>query len=163
VLRPPSASAIPRDGDDGRTRSQGRVRQSTMVFSRVPLLVVQAALVVAWSSAYLGAILASNTGSIVRVILWRFFGVSLLFLPFLWRRLRRGVTWQWLALHGMLGAIGMFCCIGLGIEAINLGLPAGTASLISALQPLATAVLAGPLLRERVTRGQWIGLTVGLL
>jgi len=134
-----------------------------MVFSRVPLLVVQAALVVAWSSAYLGAILASNTGSIVRVILWRFIGVSLLFLPFLWRRLRRGVTWHWLALHGMLGAIGMFCCIGLGIEAINLGLPAGTASLISALQPLATAALAGPLLRERVTRGQWIGLTVGLL
>jgi drug/metabolite transporter (DMT)-like permease len=134
-----------------------------MMFNRVPVAVFQAGLVVAWSSAYLGAILASNTGSIVRVILWRFVGVSLLFLPFLWKRVRNGVTWRWCVLHGMLGAVGMFSCIGLGIEAINLGLPAGTASLISALQPLATAVLAGPILRETVVRGQWIGLGIGLL
>src|SRR5262245_28647185 len=44
-------------GKTGRTRSQGRVQPTKMLFSRVPLLVVQAALVLAWSSAYLGAIL----------------------------------------------------------------------------------------------------------
>ncbi|HYB11202.1 MAG TPA: DMT family transporter [Alphaproteobacteria bacterium] len=133
-----------------------------MIFDRVPLVIFQAGLVLAWSSAYLGAILASNTGSIIRVLLWRFVLVSLLFSPFLWRAIRRGVTWRWCLTHGLLGAVGMFSCIGLGIEAINLGLPAGTASLISALQPLATGVCAGPILGERVARRQWIGLTIGL-
>src|SRR5215471_9873129 len=132
-----------------------------MVFKRIPLVVVQAALVLAWCSAFLGAIIASDTGSIVRVLLWRFIAVSLLFSPSLWRAVRRGVTWRWCLLQVLLGAIGMFACVGLGIEAINLRLPAGTACLISALQPLAAAVFAGPLLGERVDRGQWIGLAVG--
>ena len=41
------------------------------------------------------------------------------------------------------------------------GVPSG--ALISALQPLAAAVLAGPLMAERVLRSQWIGLAVGFL
>src|SRR5215510_3054270 len=133
------------------------------MLERVPLVIFQAGLVLAWSSAFLGAILASETGSILRVMLWRFVAVGLMFLPFLYRTLRRGVTLRWWLVHGALGAIGMFACIGLGQEAINLGLPAGTASLIAALQPLATAVFASPFLGERVLRGQWIGLLIGLL
>lgn len=133
------------------------------MFNRNPLLVFQVGLVFAWSSAYIGAVLASDTGSIVRVILWRFTLVSLLFLPFLWKTLRRGVTWQWCLVQAVLGVVGMFGSVGLGIEAINLGLPAGTASLIAALQPLATAVLAGPVLGERVVRAQWIGLLIGVV
>jgi len=46
--------------------------------------------------------------------------------------------------------------------AIDLGLPAGTAALITALQPLLTAVAAGPYLGERITGRQWLGLTLGL-
>lgn len=130
---------------------------------RIPLLIFQVGLVFAWSSAYLGAVLASDTGSIVRVILWRFIVVTLLFAPFLWRTLRRGVSWQWCLVQIVLGAVGMFGSVGLGIEAINLGLPAGSASLIAALQPLATAVFAGPFVGERVVRAQWIGLLIGIL
>ncbi len=135
-----------------------------MPFARTPLLVFQVGLVLAWSSGYVGAIIAADTGSVVRVLLWRFIGVAILFSPFLWQAFRRGImTWRFCALHGMLGLIGMFVCVGLGIQAINLGLPAGTGALISALQPLAAAVLAGPLLRERVARSQWIGLAVGFI
>jgi drug/metabolite transporter (DMT)-like permease len=134
-----------------------------MPFARVPLLVFQVGLVLAWSSGYVGAIIAADTGSIVRVLLWRFVGVALLFSPFLIHALRRGVTWRWVALHSLLGVIGMFACVGLGIQAINLGLPAGTGALISALQPLAAAVLAGPLLGERVIRSQWVGLAIGFV
>jgi drug/metabolite transporter (DMT)-like permease len=134
-----------------------------MPFARVPLLVFQVGLVLAWSSGYVGAIIAAETGSIVRVLLWRFIGVALLFSPFLIQAFRRGVTLRWCALHALLGAVGMFACVGLGIQAINLGLPAGTGALISALQPLAAAVLAGPLLAERVRRSQWIGLGIGFL
>jgi drug/metabolite transporter (DMT)-like permease len=134
-----------------------------MPFARVPLLVLQIGLILAWSSGYVGAIIAADTGSIVRVLVWRFIGVALLFSPFLWRAFRRGVTWKWCGVHALLGVVGMFACVGLGIEAIDLGLPAGTGALISALQPLAAAVLAGPLLGERVLRSQWIGLAIGFL
>jgi drug/metabolite transporter (DMT)-like permease len=134
-----------------------------MPFSRSPLLVFQIGLVLAWSSGYVGAIIAADTGSVVRVLVWRFMIIALLFSPFLWRAIRRGVTWRWCALHGLLGVVGMFGCVGLGIQAINLGLPAGTGALISALQPLAAAVLAGPLLGERVLGRQWAGLLIGFL
>jgi drug/metabolite transporter (DMT)-like permease len=134
-----------------------------MIFPRVPLLVLQVGLVLAWSSGYVGAIIAADTDSVVRVLLWRFVCVAVLFSPFLLNALRRGITWRWCLLHGTLGVVGMFACVGLGIEAINLGLPAGTGALISALQPLAAAVLAGPILSERVSRAQWIGLAVGFV
>jgi drug/metabolite transporter (DMT)-like permease len=45
--------------------------------------------------------------------------------------------------------------------AVKLGLPAGIAALISSLQPLATGVLVGPLLGERVTPRRWLGIGVG--
>ena len=71
-----------------------------MPFARVPLLVFQVGLILAWSSGYVGAIIASDTGSVVRVLLWRFIGVALLFSPFLMRAIRRGtVTWRWCALQ----------------------------------------------------------------
>lgn len=134
-----------------------------MPFARIPLLVLQVGLILAWSSGYVGAIIAAETDSIIRVLLWRFIGVALLFSPFLIRAIRRGVTWRWCALHALLGVVGMFACVGLGIQSINLGLPAGTGALISALQPLAAAVLAGPLLGERVIKSQWVGLGIGFL
>ncbi|MES1153211.1 MAG: DMT family transporter [Dongia sp.] len=134
-----------------------------MIFPRIPLVILQVGLVLAWSSGYVGAIIAADTDSIVRVLLWRFVCVALLFSPFLLQAIRRGITWRWCLLHGTIGVIGMFFCVGLGIESINLGLPAGTGALISALQPLAAAVLAGPILSERVSRAQWIGLAVGFI
>jgi drug/metabolite transporter (DMT)-like permease len=132
-----------------------------MISSRIPLPVLQVGLVLAWSSGYLGGVIATDTDSIVRVLLWRFACVAILFSPFLVAALRRGITWRWCLLHGTLGVVGMFVCVGLGIEGLDLGLPAGTACLISALQPLTAAVLAGPVLGERVSRAQWIGLAVG--
>jgi drug/metabolite transporter (DMT)-like permease len=47
--------------------------------------------------------------------------------------------------------------------AIGQGLPAGIAGLFSALQPLLTALLAAPLLGDRVTMSQWSGIGVGLI
>ena len=43
------------------------------------------------------------------------------------------------------------------------GLPAGISALVAGLQPLATGLLAGPLLGERVSRGRWIGIGIGFL
>ncbi len=41
------------------------------------------------------------------------------------------------------------------------GIPAGVTALIVGLQPLLTATLAGPLLAERVSPRQWLGLAIG--
>lgn len=43
------------------------------------------------------------------------------------------------------------------------GLPAGIAALIAGLQPLATGLLVGPLLGERVSATRWAGIAVGFL
>lgn len=46
--------------------------------------------------------------------------------------------------------------------AIHHGLPSGMAALLVGLQPILTALVAGPLFGERITRRQWLGLGLGL-
>ena len=45
--------------------------------------------------------------------------------------------------------------------AVSKGLPAGIAALIVSLQPVLTGALAGPVLGERVTWRQWVGIILG--
>jgi drug/metabolite transporter (DMT)-like permease len=61
---------------------------------------------------------------------------------------------------------------GLLMHAVNLGgshyaqylgMSAGIAALVLALQPLVTALVAAPLLGERLMRPQWIGVALGLI
>ena len=47
--------------------------------------------------------------------------------------------------------------------AIDRGLPAALTALIVGMQPLLTAAVVGPLLGERVTGRQWLGLVLGLV
>jgi drug/metabolite transporter (DMT)-like permease len=44
-----------------------------------------------------------------------------------------------------------------------LGMSAGIAALVLALQPLVTAMVAAPLLGERLARPQWLGVALGLI
>ncbi|MFD9899449.1 DMT family transporter [Mesorhizobium sp. NPDC059025] len=128
----------------------------------LPLAALEAGLIVAWSSGFIGARFAADAGSVFLVLFWRFVIVSFVLLPLLIRAVRRGLTVKSLILQSVLGAFAMFGYLALGVKAIDLGVPAGTAALISALQPVATAALAGPILHERVNRLQWMGLALGL-
>ncbi len=69
------------------------------------------------------------------------------------------------------GEVGHIAVVGVMLQAIYFGgvwlamgkgVGAGVAALIVCLQPVITAVLVGPLLGERVTRRQWLGLALGL-
>lgn len=133
-----------------------------MKSSALPLAALEVGLIVAWSSGFIGARLAADAGTVFLVLFWRFVIVSLVLLPLLIRAARRGLTAKSLILQSMLGIFAMFGYLALGIKAIDLGVPAGTAALISALQPVATAALAGSILHERVNRLQWTGLILGL-
>lgn len=130
-----------------------------MTVLRAPLF--EAALIICWSSGFIGAVLASDTASIFPVLLWRFVLASVLLFPFLLPYLRRRYV-KTLLLQTLIGALAMFGYLATGIRAIDLGVPAGTAALIAALQPLVTAAFAGIVLAESVSRGQWTGLLVGL-
>ncbi len=61
------------------------------------------------------------------------------------------------------GLLMHFVYIGGVFASIERGLPAGVSALIVSLQPLLTAIAAGPLLGEKVTRWQWLGLVLGLI
>ena len=46
---------------------------------------------------------------------------------------------------------------------ISIGMPTGIAALIVTLQPILTNALSGPILGERVTMKQWVGVLLGFL
>jgi len=75
-----------------------------------------------------------------------------------WPKTLRG--WR----DGMIAGVLLHgCYLGGVFWAIQHGLPAGIAALIAGLQPLATGLLVGPLLGERVTRLRWLGIGIGFL
>ena len=47
-------------------------------------------------------------------------------------------------------------------QALKWGMPAGLGAMIIGLQPLGMALMAGVLLKERVSKKQWFGLIIGL-
>lgn len=69
-------------------------------------------------------------------------------------------TWRDAMLAGML-LHGFY--IGGVFWAVSQGLGAGLTGLVTALHPLFTAVLALPLLHERLVGRQWIGIAVGVV
>lgn len=69
-------------------------------------------------------------------------------------------TWRDAAIAGIL-LQGIYLC---GVFwSVSHGLPAAVCALITGLQPLLTAALAGPMLGERVTGRQWLGISTGLV
>ncbi|MCM2439424.1 DMT family transporter [Agrobacterium vitis] len=128
----------------------------------LPLAALEAGLVIAWSSGFIGARLAAEATSVFLVLFWRFVIVSLILMPLLIRAIQNGLPARSLILQSVLGIFAMFGYLALGVKAIELGVPVGTAALISALQPIVTAALAGALLQEHVNRSQWIGISLGL-
>lgn len=122
---------------------------------------LEAGLVVCWSSGFIGGVLAAEAGAIFSVLFWRFAVATLLLAPVAALSLRhwpvRAIARQ--ALVGALAVFGYLACL---IAAIDLGVDPATAAIVTALQPLATAALAGPLLGERVGLAQAAGLGLGL-
>lgn len=126
--------------------------------SATPIL--EAGLVIAWSSGFIGGMLAAMTSSIFLVLFWRFFLTSLLLVPVAVPQLRQ-MHVRDIALQALVGSLAMFGYLATMIAAIDLGVSPGMAALVAALQPLATAALSGVFLRENVLPRQWIGLAIG--
>lgn len=119
-------------------------------------------LIICWSSGFIGGALASGTGTIYAVLFWRFLITGVVLAPWTWPALAR-LPARLVVTQALVGGLAMFGYLATVIAAIDLGVPAGLAALITALQPLATAALVGTFLDETVSRRQWLGLGIGFI
>ena len=118
--------------------------------------------VILWSSGFIGAKIGVGAAEPFTVLLCRFTVVLLVMLPLAlllrvdWPQDRRQVAH--IATAGLLMQGGY---LGGCFSAVYHGMPAGLIALITGLQPILTAFAAAPMLGERVTRVQWLGLALG--
>jgi len=119
--------------------------------------------VVVWGSGYLATKVGLQSAPPFTFLTLRFAFGLLLVVPLAlavrpaWPR--TSVQWLHVAVAGLL-----MHAVNLGGShyAQFLGMSAGIAALVLALQPLATALVAAPLTGERLQRSQWTGVVLGL-
>jgi drug/metabolite transporter (DMT)-like permease len=108
-------------------------------------LAAGAALVVFWSSGFVGAELGTRFAAPETLLAWRY-AVAALLLALLagvrGARMRRSTLLR----HGVLGLLCQCLYLGGVVTGVALGMPAGTTALVAAVQPLLVAAAAGPAL-----------------
>lgn len=121
------------------------------------------ALVIMWSSGFVGAELGVRAGGTpLQLLGWRFSILAAMLLT-VCLVLRVDLTdrraWGRQALLGLLSQAGFLFLV---FEGVNRGVDGGIAALIASLQPLLVATVAGRILGERITPVMWIGMVLGL-
>lgn len=120
--------------------------------------------VLLWSSGFIVTKLGVQFAEPFTFLFYRFAIVAVLFaaIALAWR-----APWPRSSrLVGHIAILGVFLhatYLGGVYTAIALGIPAGICALIVGVQPIITGVLVGPLLGERVSLRQWLGLVLGFL
>lgn len=71
-------------------------------------------------------------------------------------------SWTAVAHIAVVGLLMHGAYLGGVFTSLDHGLPAGISALVVGVQPLLTATVVGPLLGERVSARQWLGLALGL-
>lgn len=127
-------------------------------------LVPAAAFVLVWSSGYIAGPLGVEAVSPFWVVTMRFAAAALLLYPLArWRSGPLAISRPDLVRVGTSGLVMNACFFGSVYAAFELGLHATVAALMHSLSPVLTAVLAGLLLGERLTRRQVLGFVVGVV
>ncbi len=108
----------------------------------LPLLLLEAGLLLSWSSGFIGARLSIDYAPALLVAFWRCVVVSLLLLPFVWRPLLE-TSFRILLRHAGIGLLAMAGYLTGLTQGITLGVPAGLVALCADLLPLGMALLCG--------------------
>jgi len=128
---------------------------------RLPLPALEALMVVAWSSGFVGMRFSTDYAPMFLVVLWRCAVISICLLPFVLREIIGAppsvVVRQ--AAIGLFALAGYIAGVGKGIE---LGVSAGLCALIANLLPVGTVVISSLVLRERNSGRTWAGMALGL-
>lgn len=119
--------------------------------------------VIMWSSGFIGARLGTEEASSMTILMWRFvIAGGILSVWWGWRQ-RKKISFKNIVSQSLIGLFaqgGYLYCVFLSVE---YGVSAGISNLITTLQPIVAAALAGPILKETTTLKQWGGLAVGIL
>jgi drug/metabolite transporter (DMT)-like permease len=122
------------------------------------------ALVVTWSSGFVGAELGSRAHAAPLTLLgWRFLILAALLLAAVAVRRTTWPTWRAWRRQAVLGVLCQAAYLLFVFEGVSHGVPGGTAALVAALQPLLVATVAGRLLGEHSSARMWVGMLVGLV
>lgn len=124
-----------------------------------PLL--SALLVLTWATGFLGIRATSEEASILTILFWRSFASGLILLPFA-LAIGPRLDLRAVAEQALFGTLGMFVYLGGFSLAIGQGVPTGLVALVTDMLPLGVALLAGPILGQRLTGRQWLGMGVGV-
>ena len=130
--------------------------------SRASAAAIPALFVVLWSSGFIAAKAGLHAAEPLTFLALRFSLVGLLMLAVVavmrapWPR-----TWGEVGHIAVAGTLMQALYFGAAWLSMSLGVSAGTAALIVCMQPIFTAMAAGPLLGETVSRRQWAGLALG--
>jgi len=127
-------------------------------------LLSSVALVVTWSSGFIGAELGSRADAApVTLLGWRFTVLCALLVPIAVARRIPLPSWRAWRRQAVLGVLCQAAYLVLVFEGVSRGVHGGTAALIAALQPMLVATVAGPLLGERSSLRMWLGMLLGLV
>jgi len=128
------------------------------------LLGLELLFVFLWNSGFIGAEYGLPYAGPWSLLFWRYLAVTGILT--LWLVGRRRLVWPGWRMAGhtaVVGALAHAVWLGCVLVALDLGVPAGIVALVTALQPLLTGALSGPVLGERTDARQWLGLALGFV
>jgi drug/metabolite transporter (DMT)-like permease len=128
----------------------------------LPLPLLEAALLLTWSSGFVGARFSMDYAPALLVVFWRCVVVTLILLPFVARQLRLTSPAVLLKNAGI-GLLAMAGYLAGVIQGIALGVPAGLAAVFANLLPMAVALLAAGVFGQKQVWQVWAGLGIGLV
>lgn len=127
-------------------------------------LLSSVALVITWSSGFVGAELGNRADAQPLTLLgWRFIVLAALLVAVALVRRTPWPTWRAWRRQIVLAVLCQAAYLVLVFEGVAQGVPGGTAALIAALQPLLVATVAGSLLGEHSSPRAWLGMFLGLV
>jgi len=121
-----------------------------------------AGFVLMWSSGFIGAELGTAEAGATTLLMWRFLAAFALLACWWWVTGRRRISPHDIGVHAGIGLLSQGVYLLGTVLAVQWGVPAGTAALISALQPIVVVVLGQFVFGERAGRSRWVGLALGL-
>ncbi|MCF1707833.1 DMT family transporter [Tabrizicola sp. J26] len=118
------------------------------------------ALLVCWSSGFVGVRFANEEVPVATILFWRSLVSGMLLLPFALRGQR--LSLRALGEQAMFAFLGMFLYLGGFALAIAYRVPTGLVALMADLVPLAIAALSFPILGQRLSGRQWLGSAIAM-
>ena len=127
-----------------------------------PIFGLELVFVLLWNSGFIGAEYGLPYAGPWTLLFWRYVALALLLGG--WLVIRQRLAWpgnRAVSHTALVGILAHGVWLGCVLVALDMGVPAGIVALVTALQPLLTGALAGPVLGEHSDLRQWLGLVLG--